>query len=93
MASIAEERIKKLLEKAEERERDGRDELSRRYIELARKIGERTQTEIPRDLQKKFCSNCNQLLNSPNVKIRKKENFITYRCLNCGEREKYAIRD
>ena len=89
---IAEERIRMLFNKAEEKF-DKEPELSNRYIELAQKIGERTQTSIPSNLKKHFCSNCNTYWihgNNCKVRIDSQNQLIKYKCLTCGEEQKYG---
>jgi ribonuclease P protein subunit RPR2 len=92
---IAEERIKILFEKAEEKlEKD--TELSKRYVELAKRIGERVQVSIPEELKRKFCSNCNLYLkprNNCKVNFDTEEKLVKYICGKCGEVEKYGYKE
>ena len=87
---IAKERIQILFRLAE-RELDKHPERSRRYVELARKIGLRYNIRLPKQIKRKFCKKCNTLLyigktakelesTLPNLKLVK--------CLNCGEIKK-----
>ncbi len=86
---IAQERIEILFKLAKEAF-DKHPERSRRYIELARKIGLRYNIRLPRETKRIFCKKCNTLLiektleeiesNLPNIKLIK--------CLNCGEIKK-----
>ncbi|MFB6100761.1 MAG: ribonuclease P protein component 4 [Candidatus Nanohalobium sp.] len=92
---IAEERIKILFQQAEEKF-DEDPELSRRYVEIARRIGERTQVPIPSELQKKFCSSCNNYLKpgkNCRVRLNSQEELVEYTCGECGEVEKYGYRN
>jgi len=91
-SKIAEERIRILFNQAEERF-DKEPKLANRYIELAQKIGERTQTSIPNNLKKHFCSNCNTYWrhgNNCEVRIDSKNQLIRYKCLKCGGKQKYG---
>ena len=89
---IAEERIRILFRQAEEK--FGSDpELSDRYIELAQRIGERTQVRIPEDLKKEFCSNCStywQQGKTCRVRLNPEKKLVEYRCLECGEKQVYG---
>lgn len=89
---IAEERIRILFNQAEDKF-DSRPELSNRYMEIARKIGERTQTSIPVNLKKHFCSGCGVYWrhgDNCQVSINSKKQLIEYKCLKCGEKQKYG---
>lgn len=94
--SLAEERIRKLFELAEQRIQEDRVELADRYIEIAQNISMSTQEAIPEKLKKKFCSNCGRFLKpGKTCKVRKKngENMLIYTCLNCGEVERYGMEE
>jgi RNase P subunit RPR2 len=89
---IAEERINILFKKAEEK-KEKNLKLSNRYVKLACRIGERTQTSIPRKHKKKYCSNCKTYwIQGKNCQTRidSKNNTINYKCLNCGEKTSYG---
>jgi ribonuclease P protein subunit RPR2 len=91
---IARERIELLFRQAEEKF-DENSGLSSRYIEIARRIGERVQVSIPSELRKKFCSSCNSFLkpgNNCKVRTNSTEKMVEYRCEECGEVEKYGYR-
>ncbi len=88
---IAKERIKILLELAE-KEFKAHPERSRRYIQLARKIGLRYNVRLSKELKRKFCKNCNSLLVpglSSQVRIKSKEKIVEIKCLNCGKVYRY----
>ena len=89
---IAEERIRILFNQAEKRFEEHSD-LSNRYIELAQRIGEKTQISIPGNLKKHFCSSCNTYWRhgeNCKVRINSEKQLIIYRCLNCGEKKNYG---
>ena len=76
------ERIEKLMEMAE---RAG-PERQRRYIELARRISERTRTPIPRPLKRRICKGCGGLLvPGRTATVRTEKGKKTLRCMECGE--------
>jgi ribonuclease P protein subunit RPR2 len=85
MGSIALERIEILFENAENRKKEGKDELADRYVELAKRISESSQVTIPENLKKKVCPGCGGYQGPEDVKIRKRGDKINHRCLKCGE--------
>lgn len=88
MTDISSERINRLFELAEEREEN---ELADRYVELAIKISMKTETPIPSDLKKRFCSNCKSFLTpGDNCEVRVNSKNTVYRCLECGNVERYG---
>ena len=83
---IALERIEILFKQADKRLK-ANPELSKRYIQLARKIAMRYLVKIPVDLKQKFCKKCGTYL-KPGVNCRIRLNpkgkvrIIT--CLECN---------
>jgi ribonuclease P protein subunit RPR2 len=82
---IARERIQILFELAEKELRK-HPERSRRYVELARKIGLRYNIRLPKELKRKFCKNCNTLL-KPGLtcSVRIQNKMISIKCMNCNK--------
>jgi len=74
---IALERIYRLFELAE-KQKD--EELSKRYLQLAKRIGEKVNVRIPTELKQKYCKKCYSL----EVKIIQKEGFVEIKCKKCG---------
>ncbi len=89
---IAKERIKILFELAEKEFR-AHPERSKRYVQLARKIGLRYNIRFSKDLKKKFCKNCNSLL-IPGLssKVRIKNKILEVKCLNCNEVYRHPLK-
>jgi len=89
---IARERISILFDLAK-KEIKKHPERSRRYVELARKIGLRYNVRLPKELKRKICKKCNMLL-VPGVtcKVRLKENKIVIYCLACKSIYRYPWR-
>ncbi len=91
---IAKERIQILFNLAE-KEFKKHPERSKRYVELARKIGLRYNVRLSREFKRKFCKNCNSLL-VPSVtsKVRTDSNAkaITIKCLNCKKIYRYPYK-
>ena len=93
--SIARERIQILFEQASEKAFQGNKGLADRYVELARKIGMKSQESIPKNLQRNFCSNCGSFWipgNNCHVRIDSKNNHMKYTCKECGETGRYVIK-
>ena len=87
---IAKERIEILFNLAEGN-LEKHPKRSRRYVELARKIGLRYNIRLPKDTKRGFCKNCNTLLYIGRTaeEIEKKlPNIKSIKCLNCGETKK-----
>lgn len=90
---IARERIKILFELAE-KEFEKHPERSRRYIELARKIGMRYNVRLGK-LKRKFCKNCNTLLKpgvTSNVMLDTKNKTVVVICKNCQKIYRYRYK-
>jgi len=58
--------------------------LSRRYVQLARKISMKYKVKFPAVLKRKFCKNCNSYLVAKNSKVRTRQGFLVIHCLGCG---------
>ena len=83
---IAKERIEILFNLAE-KELKKHPERSRRYVELARKIGMRCNVRLTREQKGKFCKKCNQLLTTKKtakIKVDPQKKFMEIKCLSCG---------
>jgi len=79
---IALERIYRLFELA-----DGVEEYSKRYVALAKRIGEKTRVSVPKELKKKACKKCYSL----NVEERTEDPFLIIKCMECGFEKKYSL--
>ena len=83
---IAEERIEILFGLAE-KEFKKHNARSKRYVELARKIGLRYNVRLSKEQKRKFCKNCFSLLipgKTSKVRLDRKTRSITIKCLNCN---------
>jgi len=81
---IALERIWRLFEVAEQ-EFAEHPERSRRYVELARKIGSRNKATIPLELKKRCCKKCGAfLVNGKNSGLAETVKWVEISCLECG---------
>ncbi|MFB6143903.1 MAG: ribonuclease P protein component 4 [Candidatus Nanohaloarchaea archaeon] len=93
---IAEERIRRLFDLAEEKFSEGRKELADRYVELARRTGMRHQVSIPREFRHRFCSSCGAFLvpgENCTVRIDSKNATVNYLCEDCGEVERHGFKN
>jgi ribonuclease P protein subunit RPR2 len=83
---LAEQRIERLFELAEVAAKDGREQRSQRYIELARAIGMRYRVRIPKHLKMRLCKRCYALLiPGKTARVRLRSEYMTTTCLRCGE--------
>lgn len=90
---IARERIRILLRLAFENIKT-HPERSRRYIELLRKIGLRTNVRLKK-LKRLFCKNCNTLLIpgfTARVRLSKNHKTVNVTCLYCGKTYRYPYK-
>lgn len=88
---IARERIEILFSLADKEFRKY-PERSKRYVQLARKIGLRYNIRFGKDMKTKFCKNCNSLLKpgiSSKVRLDSKTRTIMVKCLNCNKTYRY----
>lgn len=88
--NIARERIEILFGLAK-KELDKHPKRSRRYVELARKIGLRYNIRLPKEKKRSFCKECDTLLiiGKTCEEIEPIDNrFQAFKCLNCGKLKK-----
>ena len=91
---IARERIVILFNLAE-KEFKKHPERSRRYIQLARKIGLRYNIRLSTKLKRKFCKNCDNLLilgKTEQRRIDSKSKNVVRKCLKCGKIYRYPYK-
>ena len=63
---------------------DGNPDRARRYVTLARRISQRTNTPIPRD--ETYCKRCNLPLDAGrNCRVRVMKGNVKITCLECGD--------
>ncbi|WP_400207977.1 ribonuclease P protein component 4 [Candidatus Methanomassiliicoccus intestinalis] len=90
---LARERIHCLMQMAVDETRQGHYERSKRYVQLARRISNKTKTEIAKeDL---YCKGClSPLVPGMNCKVRLKAQHQSVHCLTCGKviRTPYAYK-
>ncbi len=83
ISAIGEERISKLRVLSEDALRNGRGDLAKRYVELARSIGMKTRVKIPKDFT--YCKDCHiPMIPGVNSTVRLTGGKIVTRCQDCG---------
>lgn len=81
---IGRERIDILLGLAVEAVREDRPERARRYVEIARRIGAKTQVPLPPDVP--ICKGCGvPLIPGRNCTVRLGNHMVCVTCGMCGE--------
>jgi ribonuclease P protein subunit RPR2 len=93
VASVARERIEILLSQARDMVEKNED-LSRRYVDLARRISERTKVRIPGELKRFLCMSCGiALVPGKNARVRlyARNSGIVITCLSCGMMRRYPV--
>jgi len=94
---IARERIDILLRMARENVKSD-PALSKRYVEMARRIAMRSGVRLGRERKQFICKNCGSLL-VPGVNCRVRvrsdhETRVVMTCLACGSRKRYpAVKE
>ncbi len=93
MISVARERMAILIGRAEAASRGGEPGLSRRYVQLARRIGTRYNIRIPPLLKDRFCQGCSTFFREGvSVRTRFNAGKRTRTCLTCGRLGRGRIR-
>jgi ribonuclease P protein subunit RPR2 len=91
LEKIARERIRILFDLAK-KESGSHPERSRRYVELARKIGMRYNVRLTRGMKMRFCPKCLSYLRpGANCRVRTKKDrqSVILTCLECGFVRRY----
>ncbi|MEM1578426.1 MAG: ribonuclease P protein component 4 [Archaeoglobaceae archaeon] len=90
--AIAMERISYLIERAEKFKLIDY-ELSRRYIELAKRIAMRYRVRIPRKYRIYFCKKCLYPYRGGKFRVRINKSAVIVTCLNCSYVRRFQLRD
>lgn len=91
---IAKERIEILFSLAK-KEFKNHPERTKRYVELARKIGLRYNVRLSQELKREFCKNCLSLLKpgvTSQVRLDRKNRTVNTICLNCNKVYRYPYK-
>lgn len=86
---IARERISILFDEAEKMAKEDKA-LARRYVQLARKIGMRYNVRLPRELKRKYCKYCKNLLLDSQHRLKK--GILVIKCKSCGRIIRYPYK-
>lgn len=93
VATVASERIEILVDQARQMvEKD--EQLSRRYVGLARKISERTKVRIPTETKRYLCKSCGIALvvgRNAKVRLHAAKSGLVITCLSCGALKRYPV--
>lgn len=87
---IAEERMEILAQEAEKIYKQ-EPKLAKRYIKLAEKIGQKTETPVPKKIQKKYCNNCKIILKPEKTRVNQEKGFKYKICQDCGHKNKTPL--
>jgi len=79
---LAIERIYRLFELAQTAE----PKYQKRYLQLAKRIGEKVNISVPKELQKTYCKKCFSM----NVTKTNKTPFIIIKCKDCEFTKKFS---
>ena len=93
VASVARERIEILIGQAKEMAWKN-ENLSRRYVDLARRISKRTKTRIPSQVKRYLCKDCGIALvpgHNARVRLYAHNTGIVITCLSCGSVRRYPV--
>ena len=81
--SIADERMTKLFAMSRTAVRNGNEDRAKRYVFLARRIGQKTNRPIPEGDE--FCKDCGlPMIHGVNCRARVGDGRLKVTCLNCG---------
>src|SRR5206468_1859022 len=70
------------------------ENLSRRYVDLARRISKRTKTRIPSEVKRYLCKGCGIALvpgHNARVRLHAHNTGIVITCLSCGSVRRYPV--
>ena len=65
--------------------------MADRYVELARKIGMKSNVNIPKEFKRRFCKHCYKYFRSGNYRVRTRNKVVVYYCLNCKKFMRFRI--
>jgi ribonuclease P protein subunit RPR2 len=93
VASVATERFQILLDQAKKMALTD-EKLSRRYVNLARKISSRTKVRIPRESKMYLCKGCGLALvpgHNARIRLHAHTTGIVISCMSCGAVKRYPV--
>ena len=82
-AAIGLQRIERLMSLAADAAKEGKSDRARRYVDLARRIGMKTRTRIPKEY--KYCQECMMpLIAGISCTVRLNNGKVSMTCAECG---------
>ncbi|MFA5764123.1 MAG: hypothetical protein WC915_04900 [archaeon] len=88
--NLAIERIYRLFELANEMnasQNEDKNKYVKRYLTLAKRIGEKVNVSIPKELKKTFCKKCYSL----NITTTNHSPFLIITCNDCKFTKKFSL--
>ena len=82
---IALERIWRLFELAQN---DKKAKHSKKYLALAKRIGEKMRVSVPKELKQKYCKKCYSL----KIETKKENPFLVVKCKECGFVKRFGLK-
>ncbi|MFA5931168.1 MAG: ribonuclease P [archaeon] len=83
-SKLALERIYRLFELA-----IGNEKYSKRYLQLAKRIGEKCRVSVPKEIKRKYCKKCYSL----KIITTEEKPFLITKCTECGFEKKYSLKE
>ncbi len=88
-SEVAEERIRKLFEQADNVFSE-HPERAHRHIQRARKIAMKYKVGLTKEQKRKFCKHCYKYLKpGANCKVRTRKGKVIYHCQECGRKMRF----
>ena len=89
---IALERIEALFGLAEKAALQGHAARARRYVDLARRLGMRSNARVPRAFKRRCCkARLAYLVPSVNARVRVGRGHVAITCLSCGAIQRFPF--
>lgn len=77
-----------LAKKMNNSKREDKEYYIKRYLSLAKTIGEKTNISMPKEIKKQFCKKCFSM----NIKKNEQEPFLIIKCNDCGFEKKFSLK-
>ena len=93
VSQVARERIDILIQQALETV-ESNESLSRRYVDLVRRISERTKVRVPLETKQYLCKNCGIVMVpglNARVRLYARTGGVVITCLSCGVFRRYPV--
>ena len=88
--TIPDERIERLASLARAATVEGRYDLAREYVRVARRLAERHRLSLPREFSRSLCDDCDAYLRpGDNATVRLQGSHVVVTC-DCGAQHRYG---